>query len=89
VSRRYIWGDESYAPEYTEINYRKQAGLMWKADFPAIFCKGSSDLHSIREKYIKYLDDGNTDVMYLLEKEVEGEANWKDWEDSAYGVWKP
>lgn len=32
-SRRWIWGFEYYAPETTEVAYRGQKSLLWKANF--------------------------------------------------------
>ena len=36
-SKKYIWGFEYYAKEYTEINYRGHLGVLWKTDFPKLY----------------------------------------------------
>ena len=67
-SNCYIWGAEYFAKEYTEINYRGNSDLLWKADFPKIFCKQFKDLKVVKSKIYKYLSDDNEDTFYLLEK---------------------
>jgi pseudaminic acid biosynthesis-associated methylase len=68
VSRRYIWGLEYYAPEYTEVIYRGKKDLLWKTDFAALFKNKFSDLTLIKEKKYPMTDGINTSQMYLLEK---------------------
>lgn len=67
VSRKYLWGFEYYAPEYTEILYRGERGLMWKTDFAALFLSQFSDLKKVKEKTYT-MPDGNINQMFLLEK---------------------
>ena len=67
-SGKYIWGFEYYADEYTEIPYREHSELMWKADFMKLYLKQFGDLELVRERRLKYLDNENVDVMYLLKK---------------------
>lgn len=70
-SKRYIWGLEYFAEERTQIKYRhakETDDLLWKADFPKIYCEQCSDLRAVKVKCYKYLDDNNEDVMFLLEK---------------------
>jgi len=67
-SRKYIWGYEYYSEKYEEIPYRGEKGLLWKTDFKRQYLKQFSDLELIKEKYLKYADNDNTDIMFLLRR---------------------
>jgi pseudaminic acid biosynthesis-associated methylase len=67
-TRKYIWGFEYYAAEQTEVSYRGHEGLLWKADFAALYQQQFPDLKLIRQEIYPYLDDDNRDVMFLLSK---------------------
>ncbi len=65
-TKKFIWGYEYFANEYTEIAYRGQKNLLWKANFAKLYLDQFSDLKLIKEKRIKYLDSDNMDSMFLL-----------------------
>jgi pseudaminic acid biosynthesis-associated methylase len=67
-AKEWIWGLEYYAPEMTEVPYRGQSGLLWKADYARIYTEGLPDLELVIEKRLSYLDNGNMDSMFLLHK---------------------
>lgn len=67
-TKKIIWGFEYYAPEYTEITYRGNTNMLWKANFSQLYRDSFEDLRLISEKKIPYLDSENVDVMFLLEK---------------------
>jgi pseudaminic acid biosynthesis-associated methylase len=67
-SKKYIWGFEYYADEYTEVPYRGHSELMWKADFMKLYLQQFGDLELVKERRLKYLDNDNVDAMYLLKK---------------------
>jgi len=67
-SKKYIWGLEYYADKYTEILYRGKKNLLWKSNFPKIYMDTFSDLKIIKIKFLKYLENNNINVMFLLEK---------------------
>lgn len=70
-SNKYIWGFEYYAADLTDINYRGNQGYMWKGDYPSIYIKYFPELSLVKKKIYPYLiegENGNEDVMYLLEK---------------------
>lgn len=69
-TKRYIWGFEYYANEYTEIIYRGQRNLLWKANFPKIYTDNFLNLKIVKIKFLRYLDNDNIDVMFLLKKKV-------------------
>ncbi len=69
-SKRYIWGIENYASEYTEIIYRGNKNLLWKTDFSRLYLESFTDLVIVNEERLKYLDNDNVDSMFLLEKET-------------------
>jgi len=68
VSKKYIWGYEYFSEEYKEIDYRSNKELGWKNDFLGAYMGKFSDLNLLKEKKIDYLDDSNTDHMFLLKK---------------------
>ncbi len=70
-SNCYIWGYEYFAEEYTQIKYREAKetdSLLWKANFPKIFCEQFKDLRLAKSKLYKYLNNDNADIFYLLKK---------------------
>lgn len=69
VSKKYIWGFEYFAPQVTEIPYRGQRDLLWKADYGRMFCERFPDLRVVREQVFDCLDEpGKQDKQYLLMK---------------------
>jgi pseudaminic acid biosynthesis-associated methylase len=67
-TREYVWGFEYYADHYTEIPYRGQRNLLWKADFARLYLDQFGDLELVKEERLKYLDNDNIDTMFLLRK---------------------
>lgn len=69
VSKKYIWGLEYYAPNYTEIEYHGQNSLMWKTDFMNLYKTNFSDLKIVKEQKLPYLENNDlVDQMFILEK---------------------
>ncbi len=64
----FIWGFEYYAAQPTEVGYRGQPGLLWKADFARLYLEQFADLAAVRIEHVPYLQDGNVDSMFLLAK---------------------
>ncbi len=68
-TNKYIWGFEYYNPEgYQMVNYRETDSLLWKTDFAKLFLDKFPDLRIVYKKIIKYKNNDNLDIMYLLEK---------------------
>lgn len=67
-TKTYIWGFEYFAQNYTEVHYRGNKDLLWKADFAKQYLDRWSDLTLAREKHFKYTDSENEDSMFLLKK---------------------
>lgn len=67
-SKKYIWGFEYYADKYTEILYRRKKNLLWKANFLKIYQDIFPNLKVVKMKFLKYLDNDNVDLMFLLKK---------------------
>ena len=68
-TNKYIWGFEYYNPDgYQMVNYRGADSLLWKTDFAKLFVDRFSDLRLVCKKIIKYKNNDNLDIMYLLEK---------------------
>jgi pseudaminic acid biosynthesis-associated methylase len=68
---RFIWGFEYYADSMTEINYRGNTSVLWKADHSSMFMRSFPDLTLNKKRFYPYINDnelGNADCMYLLEK---------------------
>jgi pseudaminic acid biosynthesis-associated methylase len=70
-TRDYIWGLEYFAPEVTEVVYRGYKDLMWKADYAHLYVEAFPDLEIAKEERLKYLQNENTDSMFLLRKRYE------------------
>ncbi len=73
-SRLYIWGMEYYAQSLTEVNYRGQQGLLWKADYLQRYLDAFKDLEAVRREYLRYLNNENEDCMFLLRKRPQGNS---------------
>jgi len=67
-TKEYIWGFEYYEEKYTEITYRGNKDLLWKANFTQLYLNLFENLKLIKERKIKYLNHKNIDVMFLLKK---------------------
>ncbi len=68
-ARKYLWGFEYYAENYTAITYRGHDNLLWKADFAKMYLDRFDDLELTKEIRFRNLDDPrNVDSMFLLEK---------------------
>jgi pseudaminic acid biosynthesis-associated methylase len=67
-TKEYIWGLEYYAENYTEILYRGQKNLLWKADYARLYLEQFGDLELVMEEHLKYLDNDNLDTMFLIRK---------------------
>jgi len=67
-TKKYIWGSEYYADNYTEVVYRGKKNLLWKTNFPKLYLDNFNDLKLVKEKKLKYLNNENIDVMFLLKK---------------------
>jgi len=68
VSKKYIWGFEYYAANYTEVLYRGNKNMLWKANFCQMYLDRFPNLKLVKEKKIKYVDSDNIDSMFLLKK---------------------
>lgn len=67
-SNKYIWGIEYYADVYSEIEYREHKGLLWKNNFSKKYLELFNNLHLVKEKKYKYLNNDNVDSMFLIKK---------------------
>lgn len=67
-SKEYIFGIEYFAEEYTEIEYRGNKNLLWKANFPELYLKFCSELRPVKLKKFEYIDNKNKDIAFLLKK---------------------
>ena len=68
-TQNYIWGFEYFAEEYTQVTYRGNKELLWKADFKRLYLERFPDLRLVKEKKFKYLYNDNVDTMFLLQKD--------------------
>lgn len=67
-SAKFIWGFEYYADKCTEVIYRGNKNLLWKANFPQVYKDNFPGLQVMKVKIFKYSDNDNMDVMFLLRK---------------------
>jgi pseudaminic acid biosynthesis-associated methylase len=69
VSGGRIMGFEYFAPEFTDIPYRGNTNLLWKADYAKLYRENCPGLTAEREQLFPCLDEpGNTDKLFLLKK---------------------
>ncbi len=67
-SKKYIWGFEYYSEKYENILYRGNKNFLWKNDFTRLFLDNFPDLKPVKMKMLKYLNNENVDMMFLLAK---------------------
>jgi len=67
-SKNYILGYEYYADKYTEVIYRGNKNLLWKTNFSRLFLNKFPKLRLIKRRILKYKDNDNRNIIYLLEK---------------------
>jgi pseudaminic acid biosynthesis-associated methylase len=67
-TKKWVWGMEYYAPQMKEIVYRDNRNLLWKADYARLYQHQCTELELVREEDIPYLEGGNVDSMFLLER---------------------
>ena len=65
-TKKWIWGMEYYTPQMTGINYRGHHDLLWKADYARLYRETFDDLELVNEARMRYLENQNIDVMFLL-----------------------
>ncbi len=70
TSKKYIWGYEYFKEEYEPIEYRGNTDRLWKGNFRKMYQELFPDLVLVKEKFYPYLEGGNVDTMYLLEKKL-------------------
>ncbi len=68
-SSKYVMGWEYFAEEVTDINYRGNAGFLWKADFAKIYQSVNPELKVVAKNQVPYVGQPeNKDEIFLLEK---------------------
>lgn len=69
-SKKYIWGSEYFATEYTQVDYRGHDELLWKTNFAELYLDRFPNLQLVKEKKYSYLEDEKlVDQVFLLKKE--------------------
>ena len=69
-SKKYIWGSEYFATEYTQVDYRGHDELLWKTNFAELYLDRFPNLQLVKEKKYPYLEDEKlVDQVFLLKKE--------------------
>jgi pseudaminic acid biosynthesis-associated methylase len=67
----WVYGQEYYAEEYTEVTYRGHENLLWKADFPSLFEQGRDvELVDVEHRQNSAYSGEVIDVEYLLKKQT-------------------
>ncbi|MAG02898.1 methyltransferase type 11, partial [Candidatus Pacearchaeota archaeon] len=70
TTKKYIWCFEYFSEIETEIEYRGENNKLWKNNFLKLFLDRYPNLKVIKQKEIKYVDNDNVDMMFLLEKTI-------------------
>ena len=68
VSRRYIWGYESYNDKLIPLDYRGNADALWKGDYAKLYTEQFPDLELMKQKNYKFLANENIESMFILQK---------------------
>lgn len=68
TTKKYIWCFEYFSEECAEIKYREEKNKLWKNNFLKLFLKRYPTLKIVKQRKIKYLNNDNVDMMFLLEK---------------------
>jgi pseudaminic acid biosynthesis-associated methylase len=67
-ARRYVWGLEYFAEEYTTVKYRGHDDLLWKTDFCALYKAAFPALRIVKKVRYQYIGSDLLDSMFLLDK---------------------
>lgn len=67
-AKTYIWGKEYFSEHYTEVQYRGNTDLLWKADFAQLYLDKFSNLETVKRKKFNYVHNSNIDEMFLFKK---------------------
>lgn len=67
-TKKYIWGFEGYADNWTEVVYRGNKNMIWKTNFSKLYLDSFKDLKLLKEKKFKYLMNDDIDAMFLFKK---------------------
>ena len=67
-AKSWIWGFEYHSPQMTEVLYRGQSELLWKADYVRLYTESFPDLELVSEQKLSYLENDNVDSMFLLRR---------------------
>lgn len=67
-AKHWIWGLEYYAKQMTEVEYRGQQGLLWKADYAGLYLQQFPGLELVLDDRLRYLGNDNVDAVFLLRK---------------------
>lgn len=67
-TRKYIWGFEYYADEYTTVAYRGNQDLLWKTNYARLYLEKYPGLKLVKEEKYQYVHSDNVDSMFILEK---------------------
>lgn len=67
LTKRYVFGFESYSESLTEVFYQNKHNMYWKQNFPQLFKKISPNLNLLKQKKIQYIDSDLLDIAYLFE----------------------
>jgi hypothetical protein len=54
--------------EYQAIEYRGEQDALWRGDFAGIYAALFDELQLMVEVHVPYLEGGNVDSMFMLEK---------------------
>ena len=68
VSRRYIWGYESYNATLIPLDYRGNADTLWKGDYAKLYTEQFPDLELMKQINYKFLANENVESMFILHK---------------------
>lgn len=68
VSNKFIFGNEYYSEECTEMDYRREKGMLWSNNFVNVYKKYYPELHLVKEKFYQFKNKSITHHVFLLAK---------------------
>ncbi|OGW84515.1 MAG: methyltransferase type 11 [Omnitrophica bacterium RIFCSPHIGHO2_02_FULL_46_11] len=68
-SKKYIWGYEYWADQYTTKKYRGKDDLFFKTDFAKKYMELFPDLKLLKEEKLKYKQNDDVDSVFLFQKQ--------------------
>ena len=68
LSTKLIFGFEYFSNDLTSLDYRGHSNIMWKQNFPKLYCETIPDLILLKKKIFPHKQENLEDIAFLLKK---------------------